>query len=79
MLLTIGPATTNNLDPETVNNHFDIIAFQIYYSNSLPGQFINYSIKPDKFAFGAKFEGSFQTAKDAFAGMHNYGFKAVII
>lgn len=59
MLLTIGPVTTNNWDSETVNDHFDIITFQMYYSNSLPGQFINYSITPDKFAYEAKFEGSF--------------------
>lgn len=59
MLLTIGPVTTNNWDSETVNDHFDIITFQMYYSNSLPGQFINYSITPDKFVYGAKFEGSF--------------------
>jgi len=86
MLLTMGPATTNNLDPETVNDHFEIIAFQMYYSNSLPGEFVNYGIKSDAFAYGAKFEANGQsnpngqgqqTAAQAYAGMQTYGFKAV--
>lgn len=89
LLLTMGPATTANLDVDTVNEHFDIIAFQMYFSNSLPGQFINIGIKPDAFAYGAKFEAmtavtnptgkepGYQTAQQAFAGMQNYGFKAV--
>ena len=77
MLLTMGPATTNNLDAQTVNEHFDIIAFQMYYSNSLPQEFIKYGISPDAFAYGAKFEGEFQTASNAFESMQTYGFKAV--
>jgi hypothetical protein len=86
MLLTMGPATTQNLDPETVNEHFDIIAFQMYYSTSLPGQFVSYGIRPDAFAYGAKFESNesstphgagYQTATQAYAQMQTYGFKAV--
>lgn len=87
MLLTMGPATTQNLDPDTVNDHFDIIAFQMYYSTSLPGEFIDYGIKPDAFAYGAKFEAThspvppdgpgMQTASQAYAQMEVYGFKAV--
>ncbi len=89
MLLTMGPATTNNLDAQTVNEHFDIIAFQMYSSTSLPGQFVNYGIKPDAFAYGAKFEASeavknptgkekgVQSATEAFGEMSTYGFKAV--
>ena len=77
MLLTMGPATTHNLDPDTVNQHFDIIAFQMYYSTSLPGQFVDYGIQPDAFAYGAKFESGFQTAENAFDQMQTYGFKAV--
>lgn len=86
MLLTMGPATTNHLDPKTVNDHFDIIAFQMYYSNSLPLEFLNYGIHPDKFAYGAKFEPNQpsppdgpgqQSATQAYAAMQTYGFKAV--
>jgi hypothetical protein len=85
MLLTMGPATTDNLDPQTVNDHFDIIAFQMYYSTSLPLEFVGYGIVPDAFAFGAKFEDGqsgpngpgFQTAAQAFKMMQTYGFKAV--
>ena len=85
-LLTMCPATTNNLDPETVSKHFDIIAFQMYSSTSLPGQFVKLKILPDAFAYGAKFEAgeqSFptgpgvQTTAEAFQGMQTYGFKAV--
>jgi hypothetical protein len=77
MLLTMGPATTNNLDAETVNKHFDIITFQMYYSTSLPEEFINYGISPDAFAYGAKFESHFQTAAEAYKQMQTYGFKTV--
>jgi hypothetical protein len=86
MLLTMGPATTNNLDAETVNEHFDIIAFQMYSSTSLPGDFVSYGIHPDAFAYGAKFEAGepstptgpgVQTATQAFQQMQTYGFKAV--
>lgn len=86
MLLTICPATTDNLDPETVNEHFDIIAFQMYYSTSLPGEFVAIGIRPDAFAYGAKFEAGehstphgagVQTATEAFEQMQTYGFKAV--
>lgn len=86
MLLTMGPATTNHLDAKTVNEHFDIIAFQMYYSNSLPGEFVKYGINPDAFAYGAKFEANgtstpdgagMQTAAEAYKGMQTYGFKAV--
>lgn len=76
MLLTMGPATTNNLDPETVNDHFDIIAFQMYFSTDLPGEFVDYGINPDAFAYGAKFESEFQTADQAYQQMQSYGFKA---
>lgn len=85
MLLTMGPATTNHLDATTVNEQFDVIAFQMYYSTALPGQFVKYGISPAAFAYGAKFEGSasggasgagHQTADDAFAQMQQYGFKA---
>ena len=80
------PATTDNLDVETVNDHFDIIAFQMYSSTSLPGDFVTLGIHPDAFAYGAKFEAgqpSFptgpgvQTTAEAFQGMQTYGFKAV--
>ena len=86
MLLTLAPATTANLDPETVNKHFDIIAFQMYYSTSLLTQFFDLEIAPDAFAHGAKFEASkssppngpgVQTAAEAFQQMQTYGFKAV--
>ena len=86
MLLTMGPATTNNLDADTVNEYFDIIAFQMYYSTSLPGQFVSYGIRPDAFAYGAKFEATgpssadgpgMQTASQAYQQMQEYGFKAV--
>lgn len=77
MLLTMGPATTNNLDAQTVSEHFDIIAFQMYSRTSLPGEFINYGISPDAFAYGAKFESDFQTAANAYKQMQIYGFKAV--
>ena len=86
MLLTMGPATTSNLDAQTVNEHFDIIAFQMYYSTSLPQEFVDYGISPNAFAYGAKFEANessgpsgegFQTAKNAHQEMQKYGFKAV--
>ena len=86
MLLTMAPATTENLDPETVTDHFDIIAFQMYYSTSLPSQFFDLHIAPDAFANGAKFEAGeasppngpgIQTAIEAFQQMQTYGFKAV--
>jgi hypothetical protein len=86
MLLTMCPATTNNLDPETVSEHFDIIAFQMYSSTSLPKQFVDLNISPDAFAYGAKFEAGqkstptgpgVQTTAQAFQGMQTYGFKAV--
>ncbi|MCP3940966.1 MAG: hypothetical protein GY710_05730 [Desulfobacteraceae bacterium] len=86
MILTMGPATTNNLDAQTVNEHFDIIAFQMYYSNSLPEEFVSYGINPAAFAYGAKFEAmgpntpdgaGMQTASEAYEGMKTYGFKAV--
>lgn len=86
MLLTMGPATTHNLDPQTVNEHFDIIAFQMYSSTSLPGEFVSCGIRPDAFAYGAKFEApgpstpcgaGVQTAAEAFEQMQTYGFKAV--
>jgi hypothetical protein len=77
MLLTMAPATDNNLDPGTVNDHFDIIAFQMYYSTSLPATFIADGIKPDAFAYGAKFESEFQAAADAYTQMQQYGFRAV--
>ena len=85
MLLTMGPATTDNLDAQTVNENFDIIAFQMYYSTSLPGEFLAYGISPDAFAYGAKFEAAgpstpngtgVQTATNAYAEMQTYGFKA---
>ena len=86
MLLTMAPATTANLDAETVSDHFDIIAFQMYYSTSLPGQFVKLGVHQDAFAYGAKFEAAqhstptgpgVQTAAEAFQGMKTYGFKAV--
>jgi hypothetical protein len=86
MLLTMGPATDNNLDAQTVNEHFDIIAFQMYSSTSLPGTFVSDGINPDAFAYGAKFEADHpstpngqghQTATDAYQQMQTYGFKAV--
>src|ERR1044071_9731158 len=86
MLLTMCPATTNNLDPDTVNEHFDIIAFQMYSSTSLPGDFVAIKIRPDAFAYGAKFEApdhstphgaGVQTATEAFEQMRANGFKAV--
>lgn len=87
LLLTMGPATTDHLDPETVNEHFDIIAFQMYSSTKLPGEFVGLGIHPDAFAHGAKFEAlyenpppdgaGFQTAAEAYAQMQTYGFKAV--
>ena len=73
----MGPATTNNLDAQTVNEHFDIIAFQMYSSTSLPGEFVNYGVSPDAFAYGAKFESEVQTAANAYEQMQTYGFKAV--
>jgi len=77
MLLTMVPATDNNLDPGTVNDHFDIVAFQMYFSTCLPATFIADGIKPDAFAYGAKFESEFQTAADAYTQMQQYGFRAV--
>lgn len=89
LILTMGPATTNNLDVETVNNYFDVIAFQMYFSTSLPRQFVGIGVKPDAFAYGAKFEAThkftnptgkeagMQTAVEAFQGMQNFDFKAV--
>lgn len=86
MILTMGPATTNHLDPQTVNEHFDIIAFQMYYSNDLPVEFVNYGVNPDAFAYGAKFEANgpcnpdgtgMQTATEAYKQMQLFGFKAV--
>ena len=86
MLLTMCPATTSNLDAETVNEHFDIIAFQMYSSTSLPGDFVTLGIHPDAFAYGAKFEAAqqstptgpgVQTATQAFQQMQTYGFKTV--
>jgi len=86
MLLTMGPATTNHLDAQTVNEHFDIIAFQMYYSPSLPAEFVSYGINPDAFAYGAKFEANgpsdpegagMQTATEAYQQMQVFGFKAV--
>lgn len=78
MLLTMGPATTDNLDPATVNAQFDIIAFQMYYSTMLPGEFVDYGIVPDAFAYGVKFESNFQTAAQAHALMQQYGMKAAM-
>jgi len=86
MLLTMGPATTNHLDAQTVNENFDIIAFQMYYSTSLPREFVLHGISPDAFAYGAKFEADqqstpdgkgHQTASNAYQQMQEYGFKAV--
>jgi hypothetical protein len=86
MLLTMAPATTNNLDPKTVNDRFDIIAFQMYYSTSLPKDFFDLHIAPATYAHGAKFEAAkasppngpgVQTATEAFQQMQTYGFKAV--
>jgi hypothetical protein len=86
MLLTMGPATTDNLDSQTVNDQFDIIAFQMYYSTSLPAEFVSCGIRPDAFAYGAKFEADspstpdgagHQTAEQAYEQMQAYGFKAV--
>lgn len=86
MLLTLAPATTSHLDVKTVSDHFDIIAFQMYYSTSLPGEFATLKVKPDAFAYGAKFEAAeestangegVQTAANAFQEMKTYGFKAV--
>lgn len=86
MLLTLAPATTANLDPKTVSDHFDIIAFQMYYSTSLPKDFLDLHIVPDAFAHGAKFEAEeasppngpgLQTATQAFKQMQTYGFKSV--
>jgi glycosyl hydrolase family 18 (putative chitinase) len=86
MLLTMCPATTNNLDPQTVNEQFDIIAFQMYYSTGLPAEFLSYGIRPDAFAYGAKFEADapsppngagHQTADQCYEQMQTYGFKAV--
>jgi Glycosyl hydrolases family 18 len=86
MLLTMCPATDNNLDFDTVNEHFDIIAFQMYASTSLPATFIADGVVPDAFAYGAKFEADQQstptgpgdqTAAEAYEGMQTYGFKAV--
>lgn len=77
MLLTMAPATDANIDVPTVNDHFDIIAFQMYYSTYLPTMFVQDGVKPDKFAYGAKFESNFQTAENAYQQMQSYGFKAV--
>jgi hypothetical protein len=85
LLLTMCPAILENLDAETVNDNFDIIAFQIYANENLPQQFLNFGIKPDAFAYGAKFEADsdsqpdgagHQTAENAFQQMLTYGFKA---
>ena len=58
----------------------------MYSSTSLPGDFVTLGIRPDAFAYGAKFEAAqqstptgpgVQTATQAFQQMQTYGFKAV--
>jgi hypothetical protein len=85
LILTMCPAIRDHLDAETVNENFDIIAFQMYASADLPREFFDNGIKPDAFAYGAKFEADsssppdgngHQTASNAFQQMLHYGFNA---
>lgn len=86
MLLTMCPATTDNLDAKTVTDHFDIIAFQMYGNADLPSEFTRLGISQRAFAYGAKFEADaasppngtgHQTAADARQQMRSLGFNAV--
>ena len=82
LLLTFSPATDNNMDAETVSNHFDIISFQLYSNTKWPAEFIKDGVKPDNFAYGAMFEVNqgtttpFQDADNAYSEMQKFGFKA---
>jgi hypothetical protein len=73
--LTTAPATTVNLDAPTVNQCFDIVTLQLYYSKALRQEFINYNIDVALLAYGAKFESTgngditpYQDAQNAYAG-----------
>lgn len=53
--LTLSPAEVGNLDATAVNNNMDFVNLQLYGGAS-PSNFVNAGVKPDLFAYGAKFE-----------------------
>lgn len=79
-LLTISPASFDNMDAGAVNRNVAFVNLQLYSGFTSPGDFPG--VDPSLFAYGAKFEteggnGGYQTAQDAFEknnGPRGYGF-----
>lgn len=64
--LTLSPASVGNLDGDTVNQNFSFVNLQLYSGFTSPSDFTGAGVNADLFAYGAKFESSFQTAQQAY-------------
>lgn len=65
LYLTMCPAQTGNLDPQTVNTCFDMVNLQVY-GGADPSDYTSLGISPLLMGYGAKFESEYQTADDAY-------------
>ena len=65
-----------NLDATAVNENVDFLNLQLYSEFTYPSDFKNAGINPKLFAYGAKFEGGYQTAEQAYQdNKDNYQYK----
>ncbi|MBB4265603.1 glycoside hydrolase family 18 protein [Roseospira visakhapatnamensis] len=65
-ILTLSPAAVGHLDAPAVNRYMDFINLQLYSGFTDPAAFTAAGVDPGLFAYGAKFESSYQTAKGAY-------------
>lgn len=67
--LTIAPASVGTIQSKaamSTNNHVNWLTLQLYSGFTSPDEFTSVGINADLFAYGAKFESEFQTAKGAY-------------
>lgn len=71
--LTLAPASVGKLDARSVNDNVDWVTLQLYSGFTSPEGLIRAGANENLFAYGAKFESSYQTAQQAFnANNQNY-------
>src|ERR1044072_2485923 len=82
--LTLSPDATLNLEADAVNSSVDFLNLQLYYDSDLQQEFIDYKVRPELLAYGAKFEADYQndpighqTAQDAYEGYIAGGYKII--
>ena len=63
---TLSPGETGNLDTEAVNSNIDFVNLQLYLGSTNPDGLKNAGVNSNLFAYGAKFESTYQTAAQAY-------------